>query len=174
MTKRCLFALLFAVASATTAFSAVAAVPMVPVPGTPAAPAFTLPGADGARHSLKEYRGRLVLVNFWAGWCAPCRREMPALQRLYERLEGEGLTVVAVHAGPVDERGLDVVRVNGLEFPLLVDETLALGAWQVNRLPTSVLLDPQGRMIYRMAEPRDWDSPGMVEFLRRHLPAARP
>lgn len=151
-----------------------ATVPMVPVPGAPVAPGFSLPGADGVRHDLEEYRGRVVLVNFWAGWCAPCRQEMVSLQRLHEQLQGDGLTVVAIHAGPADARAAEVVRVNGLEFPLLVDETLSLGDWRVSRLPTSVLLDEQGRMIYRVAEPRAWHDPAMVDFLRRHLPDSAP
>ncbi len=152
-----------------------AEVPMIPVPGAPPAPAFNLPGADGARHGLSEYTGRLVLVNFWAGWCAPCRREMASLQRLHEQLHAEGLTVVAIHAGPVSDQAAEVMRINELSFPLLVDDKLALGDWQVSRLPTSVLVDAHGRMIYRISAPRNWASPGMVEFVRsRLLPAGAP
>lgn len=149
-----------------------AAVPMVPILGKPTAPGFSLRGADGVRHNLEEYRGRLVLVNFWAGWCVPCRQEMASLQRLHEILHSNGLTVVAIHAGPADERAAEVVRVNRLEFALLVDETLSLGDWRVSRLPTSVLLDDQGRMIYRVGESRAWNNPAMVDFLQRHLPSS--
>ncbi len=77
-----------------------------------------------------------MLVNFWADWYVPCRRAMVSLQRLYDRLQTEGLAVVAIHAGPVSDQGAEVVRINELSFPLLADDKLAVGDWQVSRLPT--------------------------------------
>lgn len=162
-------AVLAAVALFALGLSARAGVPMIPVPDTPKAPAFDLMGADGERHTLSDYRGRLVLVNFWAGWCAPCRREMPALQRLHERLEPQGLTVVAIHVGPTGEQTAQLVRLNQPTFPMLVDKELALGSWKVARLPTSVLVDTSGRIVYRITGTRAWDTPGMIDFLRGQL-----
>ena len=142
---------------------------MVPVIDSPPAADFDLPGADGHRHALSEYRGHPLLVTFWADWCAPCRQELPALQRLHRLLEEEGLQIVAIHAGPPGERSAELVQLNHLSFPLLTDDTLQLGAWQVRRLPTTLLLDAQGRILFRIAEPRVWDSPAMVNFLRNQV-----
>lgn len=150
-------------------FTASAELAMVPVHDAPVAPGFELPGADGNRHSLDDYRGGFVLVTFWADWCAPCRREMASLQRLHEQLDGEGLTVVAIHAGPPGDQAAEIIRLNDLRFPLLVDESLQLREWEVNRLPTSILIDQRGRMIYRVTSPRAWESPAMVDFLRRQM-----
>lgn len=134
--------------------------------GSREAPDFALPATDGKQYRLADFAGRHLLVNFWAVWCAPCRREMPSMQRLYQRLGGAGFDMIAIHVGP----GLDGARRYaeelGLTFPILVDADMALGDWQVSGLPTTFLVDPQGRIIAEAVGERGWDDPEVVDRLR--------
>lgn len=136
-----------------------------------AAPDFALPDLEGRTWRLSEHRGRALLINFWATWCAPCREEMPALERLHRILGGDGrFSVVGVHVGPAGgalEVFLEEVPVS---FPILVDADLALADWSVAALPTTVLVGPDGRARYAAAGPRAWDSAAALEFFAAALP----
>lgn len=125
-------------------------------------------GAGRAR-SLTDFRGKVVLLNIWATWCAPCREEMPALDRLQAKLGGPGFEVVALS---IDQQGPQVVRkffdelgVNGLE--LYIDMSTQAGFRLASiGLPTTVIIDRKGREIGRRVGPVEWDAPKMVEELR--------
>jgi len=113
-----------------------------------AAPDFTLPSLAGPPVSLHEQQGKVVLINFWATWCAPCREEMPALQAAYEKLADQGLVVLGVNWTQVDYLP-DVeafVEALGLTFPILLDPdgTVSEDLYQVLGLPTSVLIGRDG------------------------------
>jgi thiol-disulfide isomerase/thioredoxin len=142
---------------------------MTAIPGFPAAEDFRLPDPTGRRHSLSDYRGQVVLVNFWATWCAPCREEMPAMDRLYRALSDHGLEIVAVHAGPGGAAMHEFLERIPVSFTVLVDADLELRGWQVPALPTTVLVDRQGRTVYRALGPRAWDSEAMQSFVREVL-----
>jgi peroxiredoxin len=128
-------------------------------PGLPA-PAFSLPRLDGQGElSLADLRGRVVLLNFWATWCKPCEDEMPAMQRLWQRLAGPGFELVAVS---VDDGSADVEAFRarlGLGFPILLDPARDVAhAYQSFRYPESYLIDRDGRILARYIGPRDWDA----------------
>jgi thiol-disulfide isomerase/thioredoxin len=138
-----------------------------------AAPALKLPDLDGKLLDLATLRGKVVLINFWATWCPPCRREMPSLERLRQRLADQGLTVLAVDVG---EDADTVFSFTGqLEpapaFPLLLDlDSRAMQAWKVKGLPTTFVADAQGRVIYRAVGGREFDHEAIVKQLETHLP----
>ncbi len=124
--------------------------------------------AEGGEVALADFRGRLVLVNLWATWCAPCLREMPALDALQGRLGGPDFTVVAISqdragltkAGPFwDKAGLE-------NLSLFIDKDLAAGR-QINAagLPTTLLVDRRGREVARLEGPAEWDAPEVVAYL---------
>lgn len=142
---------------------------MAPIPGFPAAQDFTLPDPAGRRHSLDDYRGQVVLVNFWATWCAPCRDEMPAMDRLYRTLADRGFAILAVHAGPGGAAMREFLERIPVSFTVLIDADLDLRGWHVTALPTTVLVDRQGRTVYRAIGPRPWDSEAMQSLLREVL-----
>jgi thiol-disulfide isomerase/thioredoxin len=127
---------------------------------------------QGEALSLADFRGKLVLLNIWATWCAPCRREMPTLERLQAELGGPDFEVVALS---LDRKGLSVVQVFyaelGLEtLPIYVDASgEAQRALSVLGLPTTLLLDRDGNEIGRLLGPAEWDSPEMVGFFREYL-----
>lgn len=143
------------------------------------APALTLPRIDGDTASLASLRGRVVIVNLWATWCPPCVREMPSLQRVYERFRDEGLEILAV---AVDDepgvRGPDgriegpvsrFVEEYGLTFPVAVDPTGDTERrFGTEYLPTTVLIDREGRIRATEIGGREWDQEpyvGMIESL---------
>jgi len=133
------------------------------------APAFELPGVDGRVHRLSEYRGRYLLVNFWAVWCPPCIQEIPSMERAYAELKGDRFELLAVHAGPTAEDAKGFAGEHGLSFPVLVDESMDLGKWQILGLPTTFLVDPEGTIVAEAVGDREWDSPKMLDTLRAHL-----
>jgi thiol-disulfide isomerase/thioredoxin len=143
-----------------------------PVP----APALHLDDLDGVGHDLAGLRGRLVLVNFWATWCPPCRREMPSMERLHRTLKDQGLTVLAVDLG---EDAETVFAFTGQldpapTFPMLMDpEGKTAEAWGVLGLPTSFVVDPQGRIVLRAVGGTEFDDPALIEQFRRRLPEPR-
>lgn len=123
----------------------------------------------GKPHTLADFRGKLVVLNVWATWCAPCREEMPALDRLQSELGGPGFEVVALS---VDQQGPQIARrflgeIGVKSLALYIDPS-ASAAFKLDTpgLPVSLLLDRNGREIGRHLGPAKWDSPQVVERLR--------
>ncbi len=111
------------------------------------APDFTLQTLEGEEIELAELRGKVLLVNFWATWCPPCRREMPAFQRVYEDYRDRGFVILAVNATTQDHiNGIDPFRQElGLSFPILLDKKGEINRlYQVRALPTSFFIDKKG------------------------------
>ena len=135
-------------------------------------PEIRFENGQGEAMSLADFRGKVVLLNIWATWCAPCRREMPTLDRLQATLGGPDFQVVALS---IDRNGLPVVQEFyaevGLEtLPIYVDQSgKAQRALRVLGVPTTLLIDREGKEIGRLLGPAEWDSPEMVGFLRDYL-----
>ena len=134
------------------------------------APALKLNSLQGKEVSLNDYRGKVVLVNFWATYCKPCREEMPSLERLKTRLGPRGLVVagIAVAEEPgVIARFLSTTPVS---FPILLDrEATTMGQWKAIALPSSFLVDRRGRLRAKLVGGTDWESPELVEALEKLL-----
>lgn len=135
---------LLAAAALAVAFSGVAAV--VPQAG---APDFTLPSLEGPNLRLQEQRGRVVMVNFWASWCGPCRVEMPHLARLYEKYRGAGFTVLAVNIDEDPRKAATLAGQLGMRFPVLLDrEKKVSRLYDLSTMPSTILIDRDGRVRY--------------------------
>lgn len=123
---------------------------------------------QGQSRSLGDFHGKVVLLNIWATWCIPCRKEMPTLDRLQSTLGGPHFEVVALS---IDRGGLDVVRkffadVGIHNLPMYLDTSgKALRELGAVGLPTTFLVDRQGREVGRLIGPAEWDAPEMVEFI---------
>jgi peroxiredoxin len=118
---------------------------------TPQAPApdFTLRSADGRNLRLQEQRGQVVLVNFWASWCGPCKQEMPHLGRLYDKYRSSGFTLLAVNIDDDARQGVATAQRWGLKFPVLLDaEKNVSRLYDLGSMPSTVLIDREGRVRY--------------------------
>lgn len=134
---------------------------------SPSEPAsdFTLKTATGNNLSLTDYRGKYVLVNFWAHWCSPCIKEFPDMQRLYEQVDKDRFEIIAIHAGPYNQEAADFVKHFGITFPVVSDPDTSLKGWKVTALPISYLVDPEGLLVYKAIGPRTWDIKAIEELI---------
>ena len=137
-----------------------------------AAPDFKLNDMDGESFSLHDYRGKVVLVNFWATWCPPCRKEMPALEALYKKLGGDSFAVLAVNQWEDPDHVFAYTGELNVfpTFPILFDPESAISEdYGVKGLPTSFLIDKKGRLVYRAVGGRDFDHPEVGRLIRKLL-----
>lgn len=126
----------------------------------PAQPAPALQAKDlaGQNHTLADYRGKVVLLNFWASWCPPCRREMPSMERLRLKMQGHPLVILAVDSVEPLEDVQGFLATLKLGFPILLDpEGDNTRRWKVYALPTTFLLDAEGRIRYALKGGAEWD-----------------
>jgi cytochrome c biogenesis protein CcmG/thiol:disulfide interchange protein DsbE len=136
------------------------------VEGRPA-PSLRLADMDGKITDLKGLRGEWVLVHFWASWCGPCRREMPTLQRLREKIPAGRLRLVLVNTADTEDDVFAFLSIVAPDLDSLLDrDGLVTERWQPRGLPSSFLVDPAGRIRYMALGGRRWDSRPYLDFLR--------
>ncbi len=134
------------------------------------APSLLLTQLDGGRVDLDQMRGRVVLVNFWAVWCPPCRKEMPSMARLADRLAGQPFTILGVNVGESPEEIRAFLRQVPVNFPILLDqEARSLKPWSVFAFPTSYVVDKRGRVRLGLFGSIEWDEPEAVARLEALL-----
>ncbi|MFQ5642491.1 MAG: TlpA family protein disulfide reductase [Thiogranum sp.] len=131
------------------------------------APLFKLADMDGESFALDTARGRWVFVHFWASWCGPCRKEMPAVQRMAARLQDDPLLVVMVNTSEDEDTVFSFLGSYAPDMNSLMDsDGQVTEAWQPRGLPATYLVDPQGNIRYQALGGRPWDQPEYLEFLR--------
>ena len=117
--------------------------------GGPPAPDFDLPDLDGGRIRLADYSGRVVLVDFWATWCGPCRLQAQILEELYKEFQGPSVEFLAISLGEPDDIVREFVEKSPFPYPVAIDTEEVLGvSLQVYALPTVMVIDTQGRITY--------------------------
>ncbi len=149
---------------------------LTPIPPGTEAPPLRLLDLDAETIDIADFRGQVVLVNFWATWCPPCRREMPSLERLSLATAGEGVAVLAVNIGEDEDTVFPFIGMvePSPTFPLLFDKDAAtLEAWGVRGLPTTIVVAPDGSLAYRAVGGREFDHPEIIRQLLE-LKVSRP
>ncbi len=131
------------------------------------APELRLADMDGKSTDLAQLRGRWVMVHFWAGWCGPCRKEMPTLSAMLRALPPERLTLLLINSAETDDEVFSFLASVGMELPALMDrDGRVTERWQPRGLPSTFLVDPEGRLRYLALGGRDWASAPYLGFLR--------
>lgn len=124
---------------------------------------FTLPDLDGEQHTLSVFKGKVVIVNFWATWCPPCRDEIPSLQRAWNKLKKKDVKLLAVHVGGDEDTVWTFLNDFEIEFPVLLDQSGEIAKkWPMHGLPVTFIIDPKGKMVLRAIGGRKWDHPDIL------------
>ena len=131
---------------------------------------FKLPNLKDKVLSLPDYRGKVVLVNFWASWCPPCIHEMPALKKLKQSFADKPFEVLALNVGEKKYQVRKFTRMIKLDLPVLLDTSSeTFNAWDVKTLPTSFLIDAAGNVRYRVVGNPGWESAEATDIINKLL-----
>jgi thiol-disulfide isomerase/thioredoxin len=138
--------------------------------GAAAAPPLLLRDLDGREHRLTDYKGKVVVLNFWATWCEPCREEMPSLQRLSDAMAGQAFVLLGVDLAEGEPRVRAFLQQTPVRFPVLLDRDGAVAkAWKVKLLPTTLIIDPAQRISHVAYGELAWDSAEVKSLIGRLL-----
>ena len=134
------------------------------------APGFDTVDLQGEVRSLADLKGKVVFVNFWATWCAPCRQEMPSMQRLYERMPKDKFAMIALFNNDRKTVVKNFVSQLGLTFPIWSDEFNSAGVkYGLTGLPETFIVDKQGVIREKFIGPYEWDTPEIINMLTRYM-----
>ena len=161
--------LLFVIAGLSlTGLNGVAnAAKLKPVDGDLDAPALVLKDLQGKTHDLKDYEGQVVLVQFWATYCGPCRQEMPSMNKMMTKMGDTPFTILAVDMGETEAEVKQFVSEVKPEFTILMDEDgKSIADWRVFAAPSNFIVGPDGKIKYTLFGGVEWDSDELVEKIK--------
>lgn len=140
---------------------------LTPLPNKPEAPEFLLRDMNEKIKELDDYRGKPIIINFWATWCPPCRDELPSMNRAWKKIKDEGIQMLAINIGEDEEAISSFTKNYPIDFTILLDESSEeISNWSIRGLPTTFVLDPQGHVIYRAVGGREWDNKKILDMVR--------
>jgi thiol-disulfide isomerase/thioredoxin len=181
--RHLLFAIVLLGASAASSFSPVwsqskidyKVVPILqPMKEVGPTPEFSLSTPDGKKISLKDFRGKIVLLNFWASWCVPCREEMPAMEKLYQEYKLKNFVILAIAVKDRKQDAIDFVKELKISYPVALDPEAQVGslygAWG---LPATYLIGPNGEGLARGWGPAEWYGSGARKLVKDLLDGKR-
>lgn len=123
-------------------------------------------GLSGASRNLSEFRGKPLIINVWASWCGPCRMEMGSLQKLANRYDGRQFNIIGISTDDYRDRAAVFLQKSGTSFSNFIDSKLALeNMLGADRLPLTLLVDAQGRVLAKVYGAKEWDSPEALAFI---------
>jgi len=136
-----------------------------------APPPLILKDLYGKQHALSDYRGKVVVMNFWATWCGPCVKEMPAFEKLAMRLSKERFALLTINFGENADRIKPFLKKIGVNVPVLLDpDMVASKAWVKRGLPTTYVIDAEQNIRYQVLGTLEWDAPQVEARIRELLP----
>ena len=137
-----------------------------PYKGKLSAPDFNLTDIQGKSHSLSDYKGKVVLVQFWATYCTPCRKEMPTMNNLVKKMQGKPFEIITVNMAESKQDIEKFITKVPIDFPVLLDtDGSVLSQWKVFAAPANFILDKTGNIIFTLYGGTEWDSDEMVKNL---------
>jgi thiol-disulfide isomerase/thioredoxin len=134
-------------------------------------PLFSNLALDGSEWDAKRLQGKPWIVNFWATWCGPCIEEMPAMNRAWQQIEQDGIGMLAINAGENRESIVSFLAKVPVDFEIVLGDAMALPDWGVRVLPTTYVIDAEGRIVYEALGPREWDDPELLDRVRALVPS---
>lgn len=141
---------------------------LTPLPNTPDAPDFLLRDLNEKIYELENFEGKPLIVNFWATWCPPCRKEMPSMNRAWEKIKDEGINMVAINYAEDEESVRAYIKKHPVDFTILLDESgEEFENWSIRGLPTTLILDPKGHVVYQAVGDREWDNDKLLDMIRK-------
>lgn len=138
-----------------------------PIKGNPMAPNFFLEDLHGKKVELKHFRGKVVLISFWATWCGPCKEEMPSKEVLRQMYKGKNFALLAISVDYDEKKKVkDFIDKHRYSFPVLIDpQCITLDLYGIKGIPATILIDKKGRMVGRSIGPKDWKGPEILSLL---------
>ena len=137
------------------------------LPGKPFAPTFELTDDNGDAYSLSDFRGKPIIINFWATWCPPCRAELPSMNRAWKKVKNEGIEMIAVNVGEDEDTVSAFKAEHPIDFRVLLDPSAEMVSdWPIKGLPTTFVIDKEGRLVYIATGEREWDSDEILNKVR--------
>lgn len=134
-------------------------------------PPLALGDLNGKPVKLADYRGKVVMVQFWATYCPPCIKEMPSMMRLEQKLAGKPFVILAVNMGETDKEVRDFLKKINVDFSILMDsDGKTLADWKVFVAPSTFLVDAKGNIRYTLQGGAEWDAPEYVQKITEMLP----
>ncbi len=131
------------------------------------APNFKLNNSDGEAFELDSTRGQWVFLHFWASWCGPCRKEMPLIQKLSEKINSDKFRIVMVNTSEDEDTVFTFLATLSIDIDTLMDtDGQVTEAWKPRGLPTTFLIDPHGKVRYQAIGGRQWNNPVYINFLK--------
>lgn len=132
------------------------------------APDFNLLDMDGISHRLSDYKGKTVIINFWATWCPPCREEMPSMERAWNKIKEQNIVMLAINVGEDEDTVFTFMADYPASFTILFDTSgTMIEQWPVQGLPTTFVVSPEGRLVYRAIGGREWDDDKLLDQIRK-------
>jgi len=130
-------------------------------------PALKLTDLHGKTHDLHDYKGKIVLVQFWATYCGPCRKEMPSMNNMIKKMGNTPFKILAVDMGETEAEVKQFVKEVKPDFSILMDESgQSIGDWQVFAAPSNFIIDPQGNIRYTLFGGVEWDSDEIINKIK--------
>ncbi len=131
------------------------------------APGYSLNDLYGDLHTLEDLKGKPVILNFWASWCPPCVKEIPSMNRGWEKIKDEGIAMVAINVGESAATVIKFKEKHPVDFTVLLNEPGDIvDKWAVRGMPTTYIIDPQGRVVYQAVGERHWDDDALLDKVR--------
>ena len=142
--------------------------PMIKFDGNNIETKFNIPDLEGKIFSIDDFKGKFVLINFWATWCAPCVRELPSLNNLHNEFKNnKNFAMIAINIGQNKSVVNKFIKEKApIDFLVLLDENIELSDWNVQAIPTTFLINDSGKIIYKVEGEKEWDSSEFTKFFK--------